>query len=75
MAGHVDGDGRQGRLSVPLSAAAAAAQVVERDETIKNMQAMMEEMAARLAAVDGKDAPAKRGPGRPRKEVDESEAA
>lgn len=64
-----------GKFLESKSAAAAAAQVVERDETIKNMQAMMEEMAARLAAVDGKDAPAKRGPGRPRKEVDESEAA
>lgn len=56
--------------------AAAAAQVQERDDKIKAMEAMMEEMVARLAAVDGG---AKRGPGRPRKAgieaTEEAEAA
>ena len=52
--------------------AVAAALVAERDEKIKGMEAMLEEMAARLAAVDGAGS-AKRSPGRPRK--DEAEAA
>lgn len=66
-----------GKFLEGQSAAAAAAQVSERDEKIRNMQAMMEEMAARLAAVDGQESPVKRGPGRPRRAetTDETEAA
>lgn len=58
------------------TAAAAAAQLQQRDEKIGIMETMIEEMAARLSVLDNKDAPAKRGPGRPRKEVSgEAEAA
>ena len=57
------------------SASQAALQVAERDERIKTMEAMMEEMAARLAAVDGGDAPKRRGRPPKSETTDEKEAA
>ena len=64
-----------GKYLEGAGAAAAAAQVQERDEKIKAMEAMMEEMAARLAAVDGGDSPKRRGRPPKTETLDEQEAA
>lgn len=49
-----------------------AAELAKRDEQIEDLKA---ELAELTAMIRGNDAPAKRGPGRPRKAADEAEAA
>lgn len=64
-----------GKFLESMTASAAAAAMAQKDEEMAAMKEMMEEMAARLAAVDGGDAPKRRGRPPKTETLDEQEAA